>query len=281
MFKPEHEEEFKMNLQLFAEEDDLEGDDPDINDPEDLDDPMDPPNDDPNDPPEEEYEEIVYNKEPVKIPKSQVKTYLQKGYNYDKVHSKLTETEQLLNEIKDLTGMEAKAAVEYLRTQKQEREMAGELRQMLTDNPDMTEAVAKRLLKQEQEIKAIKQRDSQREFSTIIQSQKAELKDKPFFKELEADIDKMISAAPGIDAKTAYNYLKGERFDELLEQAKKNTKKSTIADLHDKAKRGLTSPSESLEDDVDITDVDTDMARAFGNDPKEIAKYKKQALKRR
>jgi hypothetical protein len=276
MFKPEHEE-FKINLQLFAGEDDLEGDEPII------DDPIDPPvdgDDDPVDPPEEEYEEIVYNKEPVKIPKSQVKTYLQKGYNYDKVHGRLTETEQLLNEIQELTGMDAKAAVEYLRTQKQEREMAGELQHMLDENPDMTEAVAKRLLRQDQEIKAIKQRDSQREFSTVIQSQKAELKDKPFFKELEADIDKMVAAAPGIDVKTAYNYLKGERFDELLEQAKKNTKKSTIADLHDKAKRGITSSSEGLGDDVDVSGVDVNMARAFGNDPKEIAKYKKQALKR-
>lgn len=34
----------------------------------------------------EEFDEIVYNKETVKIPVSERQTYLQKGYNYDKVH---------------------------------------------------------------------------------------------------------------------------------------------------------------------------------------------------
>lgn len=274
MFKPEHEE-FKMNLQLFAEEGDPV--DPIIEDP--IDPPVEDDLIDPVDPPEE-YEEIVYNKQTIKIPKSEKQTYLQKGYNYDKVHGKMTEYEQTIKDIQELTGMDAKAVIEYLKEQKQEQETAGELKKMLTENPGMTEAVARRLLKQEQEIKAIKQRDSQREFGTIIDRQKAELKEKPFFKELEADIDKMIAAAPGVDVKTAYNYLKGERFDELLEKAKKTTQKSTIADLHDKARRGITSGSEGQGDDVDTSDVDVNMARAFGNDPKEIAKYKKQALKR-
>jgi hypothetical protein len=148
---------------------------------------------------------------------------------------------------------------------------------MLTDNPGMTEAVARRLLLQDQKLKAIEQRDSKRDFDTVIVKQKAELKDKPFFKELEADIDKMIAAAPGVDVKTAYNYLRGERFDELIEQTKKNTKKSTIADLHDQAKRGITSSSEGQGDEIDTTDIDINMARAFGNDPKDIAKYVKKS----
>lgn len=275
MYKPV-QDEIKINLQLFAEEGDPV--DPIIEEP------LDPPAEgdpiDPVDPPEEEFEEILYNKETVKIPKSEVKTYLQKGYNYDKMHGRLTETEQTIKEIQELTGMDAKAVVEYLKNQKQEQEIAGELQTMLDENPGMTEAVAKRLLIQEQKIKSIEQRDSQRDFGTVILSQKAELKDKPFFKELEADIDLMVKKAPGVDVKTAYNYLKGERFDELLEQAKKNTQKSTIADLHDKAKRGITSSSESIGDDVDTSDIDVSMANAFGNDPKKIAKYVKNQTRR-
>jgi hypothetical protein len=279
MFKPEHEE-LKINLQLFNEEGtEDETNDTNLEDSEDtlIDDKQEGNSEEHQ---EEEYEEIVYNKETVKIPKSEVKTFLQKGYNYDKINGRLTETEQTIKEIQDLTGMDAKAVVEYLKNQKQEQEIAGELQQMLTENPGMTEAVAKRLLIQEQKLKSIEQRDVSRERQTVLLSQKTELKDKPFFKELEADIDKMIAAAPGVDVKTAYNYLRGERFDELLKQAKDNTKKSTIADLHDKAKRGITSSSEGLGEDVDTSDVDVSMARAFGNDPKEIAKYKNQALKR-
>jgi hypothetical protein len=39
--------------------------------------------------PEEEYDIIKYNKEEVRIPASERQTYLQKGYNYDKVQKQL------------------------------------------------------------------------------------------------------------------------------------------------------------------------------------------------
>jgi hypothetical protein len=42
---------------------------------------------------QEEYDEIKHNKEIVKIPVSERKNYLQKGYNYDKVQQKATELE--------------------------------------------------------------------------------------------------------------------------------------------------------------------------------------------
>jgi hypothetical protein len=44
--------------------------------------------------PQEEYDIIRYNKEEVKIPASERQTYLQKGYNYDKVQKQLEETRQ-------------------------------------------------------------------------------------------------------------------------------------------------------------------------------------------
>lgn len=44
--------------------------------------------------PQEEYDIIKYNKEEVKIPVSERQTYLQKGYNYDKVTQQLEQTRQ-------------------------------------------------------------------------------------------------------------------------------------------------------------------------------------------
>ena len=41
--------------------------------------------------PQEEYDIIKYNKEEIKIPASERQTYLQKGYNYDKVQNQLEE----------------------------------------------------------------------------------------------------------------------------------------------------------------------------------------------
>lgn len=47
----------------------------------------------------EEYDEIIYNKEKIRIPVSERQALLQKGYNYDKAHGRLTEAEQKAKEI--------------------------------------------------------------------------------------------------------------------------------------------------------------------------------------
>lgn len=47
----------------------------------------------------EEFDEIIYNKETLKIPVSQRQELLQKGYNYDKVHGKLTEHEAKMESV--------------------------------------------------------------------------------------------------------------------------------------------------------------------------------------
>jgi predicted nucleic acid-binding protein len=44
--------------------------------------------------PQEEFDIIKYNKEEVKIPASERQTYLQKGYNYDKVQQQLEQAKQ-------------------------------------------------------------------------------------------------------------------------------------------------------------------------------------------
>lgn len=47
-----------------------------------------------DEPTEEEFDLIKYNKEEIKIPVSERQTYLQKGYNYDKVQQQLQEQSQ-------------------------------------------------------------------------------------------------------------------------------------------------------------------------------------------
>ena len=76
----------------------------------------------------------------------------------------------------------------------------------------------------------------------------------------------------------AFFYVNRKNFKTLMDEAKTKAQKKTLADVHDRARRGIVNP-ESEGEDVDITDIDTEMASAFGNDPKEIAKYKKSKLR--
>jgi hypothetical protein len=59
------------------------------------------------------------------------------------------------------------------------------------------------------------------------------------------------------------------------------TKKSAIADMQDRMKRGVAGSSESPQTPLSTVKVNTDMASIFGNDPKEIASYVSQNKKRR
>jgi len=66
----------------------------------------------------------------------------------------------------------------------------------------------------------------------------------------------------------------------VLEKTQKDAEKRTIANVQDRLKRGITGASDNINgDDADASDVDVEMARAFGNDPKEIAKYVKKTIK--
>jgi hypothetical protein len=53
---------------------------------------------------EPEFDEITYNKEKVKIPVTERQTYLQKGYNYDKVKADADNAKATLKKIAELEG---------------------------------------------------------------------------------------------------------------------------------------------------------------------------------
>ena len=67
---------------------------------------------------------------------------------------------------------------------------------------------------------------------------------------------------------------------QLTEKAKSGIVKSTVANIHDRARRGVVTPDGSNADDSEASEVDSEMARAFGNDPKKIASYVKKQTKR-
>lgn len=145
----------------------------------------------------------------------------------------------------------------------------------------LPEDVAKEII----ESRKFREQVKEREYEAQIEKQKAVLKDKPFFVDLEPDIDALIkeTRAKGqqVDVEVVYKYLRGEKMDELLAKAQKDAEKRTVANIHDRAKRGIPAGTDGGNaDDVDMSDINLDMARAFGNDPKEIAKYVKKQTRR-
>jgi hypothetical protein len=116
---------------------------------------------------------------------------------------------------------------------------------------------------------------------TRIATEKAALASKPFFAECEADVDKILAINPDLPVELIFNNVRGQKLDELLAKSDSNAVKRTIADIHDRKSRGLTSSSDSEpEPEVELSAEGKKMAAAFGNDPKEIAKYVKKQIKK-
>lgn len=109
-----------------------------------------------------------------------------------------------------------------------------------------------------------------------ITTEKSAIADKPFFKELEPEIDKILQVNPSLPVSAVYNYVRGEKLDEMIHKSSSDATKRTIADIFDKKKRGLTDAGDSSDGAVDLTPEGKRMTEAFGNDPKEIAKYVKK-----
>lgn len=187
--------------------------------------------------------------------------------------------EKQYKELQELTGLGMDETLEYLRKEK----IAQEAVKYASEN-NMSEEAAKRLIETETKLKELEQKEKVREFQLDINKQKKELEKEPFFNDLEEEIDTLVndslSKGEMINVDAAYRFLVGKNINNLLSKAKNQTQKQTIANIHDRANRGVSTSSDGVGDDVDISGIDMEMANAFGNDPKEIAKYKKSKLKK-
>lgn len=234
---------------------------------------------------QEDYLELgddlpVFNKEPRKVKKAEAKDLLQKGMNYDKVHGRAQSLETQLQRAAKVQGFET--VEEYL-TAVETAEREAEASDYATTH-GITNEEAQRELDRERRVQALENEIKTTKRLSSLEKEKEPFKDKLYFKELEPEIDQIIkeNAERGTDisVEAAYFYLRGQRLEELMSKKTATAVKSTIANIHDRAKRGVVTPDGSVGDDVDTTDVDTAMAKAFGNDPKKIAKYVKQQTKR-
>lgn len=218
---------------------------------------------------QEEYDEITYNKESIKIPKSQRQEFLQKGYNYDKVNTRLSEANEKIAEIEKRTGMSYQEILNTLEQQQLEAEA-----EKIEEEHGISKEIALKIAQQEKQINDIKHQQAIERVKIETAEEKERLKDEPFFNELYNEAISMVN--PGINLSTAFYFLRGQKMPELLQNQRKNTQKSNIADIHDSRKRrGVNSGSDG--DNSELSpQLNANIRRinaVFGNKDTDIAKY--------
>jgi len=185
---------------------------------------------------EEEFDEITYNKETVKIPKSQRQTFLQKGYNYDKVQGRAKTAETYLEKAARLTGYSS--VDEYLKAV-DDAERKAETERLnaagITDPKLIEEMIDKHPAVQQAKRLTMKE---------TFREQVEALKGEEFFDELKPEIEAMVKATPGLDAETAYNYLYGKNRKRLTKEATDTAAKKAVEDHKRQSKRGGVEASD-------------------------------------
>jgi len=147
------------------------------------------------------------------------------------------------------------------------------------DEEGVSESVAKKLLEAELKSKIDSEKQKVRERFDFVQNEKRELQKDPFYNDLAPEMESILKERPDLNPSTVYYHLKGQKADELYNKHSKNSEKRTIANMQDSLKRRGSPASSSGDVNGDISnlsDFGKEMASAFGNDPREIAKYVRQ-----
>ena len=226
--------------------------------------------------PDEEYDEIDYNKEKVKIPATERKTYLQKGYNYDKVKARADASETALKRAAELAGH---ASVETFLADL-ERQASEKLKAKFAENWDDPDKIDE-LVMQHPKVKRVLEEGRRSDY----EKGKEELRKELFFKELEPELDAMAAQNPSLSTNVMYSYLLGEnmrkgKLDELLKAERETTEKRVIADVHDKERR-ISAPSGAggKEEEANLSPMGSKLANIFGVNPVNVAKRAKALSK--
>lgn len=235
----------------------------------------------PEDKQEPEFDEILYNKEKVKIPVAERQTYLQKGYNYDKVKADADNAKAALKRIAQAEGF--KSVDEYLAEldSREKAKLAEQIEEAVGDPEKINEIVQNHPV-----VKQTREEKQKLEFEKV----KMELSKDEFFKELENQFDDLMANNPTANPNLVYSVLVGDyvRSDtykqklakekELAEQEKEKIKasveKKIINDVHDKERRTIPKGGDTGDgkDVVQPTDFTKKLAGIFfGNDSNKYA----------
>lgn len=230
-----------------------------------------------------EFYEIPYMKDKdgkqqtVKIPAAERDSYLQKGYNYDRVKERADNANATLQRIAKTEGF--KSVDEYLADlDNREKSKLAEKIEEAAGDPDKINEIIDERIKAHPKVIETQEKDRTNDYKDI----KAELSKDKFFKELEPKLDEIMAQNPTADVRQAYNvykvirsdFLTPEKLSEFVTKEKESAVTKTIADIHDKERRATPTGGDANDGSEELarpTSIMSDMAKAFGVSANKVA----------
>lgn len=221
-------------------------------------------------PAEEEFDEIVYMKEKVKIPVKERQTYLQKGYNYDRVKAAADNANAALVRAAQIEGFDR--VEDYLNelTIREKNALAEKLEEAAGDPDKLTEII-------NNHPDVVKTREEKRQLE--YQKAKNELRKDIYFNEVEPTFDAIMEMNPTANPELVYkiarsDYLTPQKISELIAKAAESAEKKVTADMHDKERRATPTGGDAEADGKDAvvpSEFTKEIAKIFKVDPSIVA----------
>lgn len=139
------------------------------------------------------------------------------------------------------------------------------------DEHGITEEMAEKMLRYDAQKVIDEHKDQVTNRFEKIQTQKKELQKSKYFKLLENDVDEILRNQPEQEFKNVFNYLVGERIDQLEKQLESNVEKRTVANMHDKARRRNVGGSSGNTPTSGLSEFGREFANFMGVDEREVA----------
>lgn len=270
---------FTYNLQLFGDGEEVENDDLDVVDPDEEDFEVEDDNEQDFEDDDLEDEESEDNEE-VADPQDSTKQSPKENAQYRKIRldaeekarkkfeAERMELQKLKQEI-EAERQESKIKAEYLTEEKIWQK---------ADEEGVSESVAKRLLEVEAKEVIEAEKRKVRERFDLVEKEKKELQKDEFYNDIAPEMEKVLLQYPDLTPTTVYFHLKGQMANDLFKKASSNAEKRTIANVQDgMRRRNVPSSNGGASDTLSVLDKEgIEMSNAFGNDPREVAKYIKK-----
>lgn len=215
---------------------------------------------------------VKYNKEEKFVPEEEIDTLVQKGLHHEVVQEKLNKAQASLLRAAKANGHETVESYLEDLTTREKQQIQQTIEDAYGDPEKMDNAIRQHpLIKQAAEMAE----------QVVREKAKASLKGQPFFNEVEAELDKVMDANPGVDPEIAYDFLIGKlvregKLNEMIANAKEEAKKQTAADIQDQSRRGSPKGSASAQEPITMTARGRDIAKIFGVDPTKVAQRMKK-----
>jgi len=152
------------------------------------------------------------------------------------------------------------------------------------DENGISEEMARKFLQQEAVLKSQQMKLEAEARQTRVLHQKEALQKDPLYHHFESEIDEILRNNPDVDANVAFDYVVGKNRPRLTEILSQKAEKKTLANVQDRMKRrgiGSSDAGNSSNYVSLLTKDDVELCNAFGTNPKKIALYVKNEMKRR